>query len=372
MGRLGKSNMTKQLIIIGIIILPFLLLILLMAMNPLDDSGSSHAYYKAMKSPPAEAAEWSEGGMYFKWSSSLTENEKFDPLNIFYRTFGSRKNPAILMIHGFPTSSYDFKEIIDELKNDYFIVVLDTPGYGFSDKPKDGFKYSIFEDADIVDTLIRDIIKLDRFTLLTHDKGDSVGLELLRDYQSGASAYTIENHIMLNGGIYLPKAQISNGQKLMRLPGISTLLMRLMPTKKFTKNFSKFMFIPELSSVEIENLETVFAYQGGVSVMPETIKYLDEREKYEVEWLESLKKSAVPTTIIWGEKDPVAVPAVADHAWENYLKDRKAPAAYWRIPCAGHYLQNDQPELVAQLIRRAIGEEIELDVSKNHCAPKQI
>ena len=57
------------------------------------------------------------------------------------------------MIHGFPTSSYDFKEIIDELKNDYFIAVIDTPGYGFSDKPKKGFKYSIFEDANLPEPL---------------------------------------------------------------------------------------------------------------------------------------------------------------------------------------------------------------------------
>jgi pimeloyl-ACP methyl ester carboxylesterase len=191
-------------------------------------------------------------------------------------------------------------------------------------------------------------------------------------YQSGDSAYTIENHIMLNGGIYLPKAQISNGQKLMRIPGIGTLLMRIMPTKKFTENFSKFMFTPELSSAEIENLGTVFAYQGGVGVMPETIKYLDQREEYEVKWLETLKQSEVPTTLIWGKKDPVAVPAVADHAWENYLRNRKAPATYWQIPCAGHYLQNDQPELVAQLVRRAIGEKIEFDLAKSGCAPKQI
>ena len=232
--------MTKQIIIIGIVILPFLLIGLLMVMNPLDDSNNSHGYYKAMKSPPAEATEWSEGGAYFKWSSSLTENEKFDPLNIFYRTFGSRENPTILMIHGFPTSSYDFKEIIDELKNDYFIAVIDTPGYGFSDKPKKGFKYSIFEDANLVNFFVRDIVKLDHFTLLTHDKGDSVGLALLQIYQAGgSSAYAIENHIMLNGGIYLPKAQISAGQKLMRIPGIGTLLMRLISPKKFTENLFK-------------------------------------------------------------------------------------------------------------------------------------
>ena len=132
------------------------------------------------------------------------------------------------------------------------------------------------------------------------------------------------------------------------------------------------MYVRGLTSDEKKNLVSVFAYQGGVTVLPETIKYLDERRKNEVMWLETLKTSTVPATLIWAEKDPVAVTAIADYVWENYLRDRPASASYWRIPCAGHYPQNDQPELIAQLIRRAIDEAGEFDLPGSDCAPIRV
>ena len=73
------------------------------------------------------------------------------------------------MIHGWPTSSYDFKALISELENDYFIAVIDTPGYGFSDKPKGSYLYSIPDDAKLVDHFIREVLALNNFTLFTHD-----------------------------------------------------------------------------------------------------------------------------------------------------------------------------------------------------------
>ena len=364
--------MRKRTSFAAIIALLLIVALVLLALNPIDQSTSSQKYYAAMENPPADAAAWSAGGSYFSWSSSLAENSDFEPLNIFYRSFGSRDNPAIVMVHGFPTSSYDFGEIIAELKGDYHIVVVDTPGYGFSDKPRDGYKYSLFEDARLVDTLVRAVVKLDRFTLVTHDKGDSVGFALLQLYQSsGSRAYTIDHQVILNGGIYLPLAQLSFGQHLIEAPVLGPLATRLLSPMRFTNRFAK-MYIPELTLEEQKNLASVFAYQGGVSVLPETIKYLDERRQNEVTWLETLNKSSVPATLIWADKDPVAVTAIADHVWENYLRDRPASASYWRIPCAGHYPQNDQPELIAQLIRRAMGETGEFDFSRSDCAPIRV
>jgi pimeloyl-ACP methyl ester carboxylesterase len=348
------------------------LALVLLALNPIDQSISSKAYYDTMENPPARAAAFSAGGSYFSWSSALSDNSDFGPLNIFYRSFGTRQNPAIVMVHGFPTSSYDFAELINELKHDYYIVVVDTPGYGFSDKPAAGYKYSLFEDARLLDTLIQKVVKLDRFTLLTHDKGDSVGFALLQLHQSGsANAYRIDHHVILNGGIYLPLAELSYGQHLISVPVIGPVVTRLMSPARFTDRFSG-MYVPELTSEQKKNLASVFAYQGGISVLPATIKYLDERRQHEVTWLQTLNESTIPATVIWGDKDPVAVPAIADYVWKNYLRDRPAAAAYWRIPCAGHYPQNDQPVLVAQLTRRAMGEADEFATSESDCAPIRV
>jgi len=367
-----EDTVSKRTIFIAVIALPFLLLFVLLVLNPIDQSTNSQEFYATMKDPPSEAKAWSTEGSYFSWPSSLEDNTDFGPLKVFYRSFGSRDKPAIVMIHGFPTSSYDFSEIIAELKSDFHIVVVDTPGYGFSDKPRDGYRYSIFEDAQLVDTLIRDVVKLDRFTLLTHDKGDSVGFAFLQMYQSlGPHSYTISHHIILNGGIYLPLAQLSVGQQLMTTPVLGRLATRLMSPRLFAKRFGK-LYSPELTPTQATNLASIFAYQGGVSVMHETIKYLDQRRENEVIWLKALRQSDVAATLIWGEQDPIATTAIADFVWENYLRDRPASATYWRISCASHYPQNDQPEIIAGLVRQAITGVGDMDLSESDCAPDRV
>ncbi len=364
--------MWKYILPAVFVAIPLLLLTVLILRNPLDESENSQSYYEAMKNPPAEARAWSNGGASISWSSTLEENSRFGPLKIFYRSFGSRKHPAIVMLHGFPTSSYDFRQIIEKLEKDYFILVMDTPGYGFSDKPRNGFKYSLFDDARLVDTLIREELKLDRFTLVTHDKGDSVGFALLQLLQSEASSdYSIDHHVIMNGGIYLPLAKLSFGQTLIESPVIGPLVTRLLTPEQFTKRFSG-LYSPKLTPGQMNNLASIFGYQSGVSVLPQTIKYLDQRREHEVAWLEVLAQSTIPATLIWGDKDAIAVPAIADYVWANYLRNRAATATYWRIPCAGHYPQNDQPQIIAQLIRHSLGEKAELDLSKRGCLPKQI
>ena len=101
---------------------------------PSLDSQTGFTFY----SPLAE--EWYRAGQYFEWTST-TRNNEGRRVNVFYRTFGSRSNPALVILHGYPTSSFDFREMIPFLEEDYFVAVLDFPGFGFSDKPQDGYSY---------------------------------------------------------------------------------------------------------------------------------------------------------------------------------------------------------------------------------------
>jgi pimeloyl-ACP methyl ester carboxylesterase len=112
-----------------------------------------------------------------------------------------------------------------------------------------------------------------------------------------------------------------------------------------------------LPQSEIDSYASIFDYQNGMSVQHEIIKYLNERADNEVGWLEALTKSEIPTTLIWGELDDIAPVAVPDYVWTNYLEDRESPAAYWRIPCADHYLQVDTPELIVNILRATLDED---------------
>jgi pimeloyl-ACP methyl ester carboxylesterase len=340
--------------VVALIIIIFLLFIYLL-FNPLDKSSNARDFYKRNLGIGPDAALWSSGGLYFRWQSNNPENNNLPKLNIFYRTFGNINNPAIVMVHGWPTSSYDFKELISYLEKEYFIAVIDTPGYGFSDKPKGSYRYSISDDARLLDYFIREILDLRKFTLLTHDKGDSVGFAFLALYQkTDTLIYKIDHHVILNGGIYLPLAKLSAVQKYLTIPIFGQFMTRFILTPdRFTKLLAKIYF-PALTKKQQLNISSIFNYQGGTTVFPKTLKYIQDRRQFEQAWLKTLKQSKIPATLIWGERDPIAKTEIADFIWDNYLKNRDAPASYWRIPCASHYLQNDQPSILAQLINQSL------------------
>lgn len=78
------------------------------------------------------ARDWYQGGDYFEWTSTTADNNAAR-VNVFYRTWGDESNPKLVLIHGFPNSSFDFYKMIPLLADDYHIAALDFPGSGFSD-----------------------------------------------------------------------------------------------------------------------------------------------------------------------------------------------------------------------------------------------
>jgi len=365
----------KRIILVLITLALILIIgIAFVAMRAGDQSQSCMEYYVGMDNPPAPALAWCQSGEYFPGKSTLPVNADFEALNIFHVCQGNPENPAILMIHGYPTMSFDYAPLFNELKNDFYVCALDTPGYGFSDKPKDGYDYSIDDDARLVDFYIREVVRLKEFSLLTHDKGDSVGLALLQIYQAySAKPYIIRHHFITNGNIYLPLAQLTSGQKLLLNPLSGPVLSALMGGSQMAAGMADTTYTPALPASEVEALASIFDYQGGTKVEHAIIQYLDERKANEVTWLESLGRSDIPTTLVWGELDAIAPTAVPDFVWENYLQARVVPAFYWRIPCANHYLQVDQPGMLAEIIRATLlPESRSMETADLTCLPFEI
>ncbi len=365
----NNKHRLMKVIIVGVVVALLVggLGLVVRANRPLDDSVSCQDYYANMAHPPVAAQAWCESGNYFSWQSTLPQNADFEALNIFHVCEGNPEDPAMLLIHGYPTSSYDYAPLFAILSDAYYVCALDTPGYGFSDKPRDGFDYSILDDAQLVDHYIRDVIAIDNFILLTHDKGDSVGLSLLQIYQDyDEPPYTIQHHVITNGNIYLPLAQLTPGQRTLLNPSVGPFVSSLLGGEQLTNGIAEF-FIEPLPEEEFAAYTSVFDYQGGTRVQHEIIQYLNERAANETDWLEALSQSDIPTTMIWGEQDTVAPLAVPDDVWSNYLADRVAPASYWRIPCADHYLQVDQPELVVQIVNASLARDGVSEIESSDC-----
>ena len=174
--------------------------------SPSPDSQTAFTFY----SPLAE--QWYRGGQYFEWTST-TRNNEGRRVNVFYRTFGSRSNPALVIFHGYYRHSFDWREFIPFLEDDYFVAILDFPGFGFSDKPLDGYSYMIEDDAKLMDYFVREILGLSRFQFLTHDRGGSVGFAFLGNYiASEEKEYEITYHFITNGGLYQPLLNFEPGR----------------------------------------------------------------------------------------------------------------------------------------------------------------
>lgn len=297
-------------------------------------------------SPLAE--DWFRSGRFFEWTST-TANNNGQKVQVYYRTFGNRSNPALVLLHGYPTCSFDFRRFIPFLEDEYFIAVLDFPGFGFSDKPQGGYSYMLEDDAKLVDYYVRDILGLSSFSLFTHDRGVSVGLAFLGNYLSDDNRdYELTYHFMSNSGMFLALANLSAGQTDLLDPVRGPERIRALKARGRSGG----------GTPEGEAYADIQAFNDGLGARLGVGKYLLERAHNEYRWLENLPKSPVPVGYIWGILDTVNPVRIANHVWSTYLNDRDVESSYWLLPTAGHYLQRGQPEELAQVVRICLRGEI--------------
>ncbi len=286
------------------------------------------------------AQNWYQSGDYFEWTSTTADNDS-EFVNIFYRTWGDESKPKLLLVHGFPNSSFDYYKLIPFLEDDYHIAALDFPGSGFSDKPLDGFNYMLAENAEILDYFVREIVQFDDFALYTHDRGVSIGLAFLGNYLgSDDPGYTINTHFLSNSGMFLPLANLVPFQ------------LALLDTQASERLISARSAVPRRTEGDPEALaySDIFAFKKGNVSLLYVGRYLLERQANEVRWLENLPRSSIPVAYLWGLADEVNPIRIANHVWDTYLNTREAESSFWVIPTAGHYPQRDNPEEVAKMI----------------------
>lgn len=301
---------------------------------------------------------WRAAGQYFTWTSTLPENAG-RPVQVFYTCAGDASKPAMLMVHGFPTSSLDFAPLVAELKTDFRVCTLDFPGYGLSDKPAAGYKYTLADDAKLLWTFVTKTVPMQEFVLLSHDRGDSIALNFLQLYQADAKPpFRITHQFITNGNLYLPLANLTDFQKRMLDPTLAPQVVKTVTAALLAVGMGQTQYTPPLKAddAEVKALATLFARQDGVGVIPATIQYLNERKAFEVSFLQTLGRSTIPATIMWGVHDMVSPVRVANYVFDTALKPRTVPGALWLMPCGNHYVQHDQPAELARVIRYTLAQ----------------
>ncbi|XP_075455475.1 mesoderm-specific transcript homolog protein isoform X4 [Ascaphus truei] len=253
---------------------------------------------------------WRSAGSFFT----------FREQRIFYRdSWGAiGSSDVVILLHGFPTSSYDWYKIWDGLTQRFHRVIApDFLGFGFSDKPR-LHRYSIFEQASIVEALTRHLGLTDqKVNLLSHDYGDTVAQELLHRYEHKRAGHiNIGSLCLSNGGIFPETHHPRLVQKLLKDSGIfSPILTRLMNFYLFTKGISE-VFGPytQPSEAEYWDMWTAVRTNDGNLVVDSILQYINQRHKHRDRWVGALTNASVPLHLIYGPLDPVNPhPAFLEH-----------------------------------------------------------
>lgn len=275
--------------------------------------------------------QWRMLGKTFKWKG----------YRIFYREGG--RGEALLLLHGFPTASWDWHKLWSRLEERFHLVAPDFLGFGFSDKPRD-IGYPIARQADLAEELLG-CLGIKGFHILAHDYGDTVAQELLARHNGGegafSSALSIQSLCLLNGGLF-PEAHAPRPvQRLMASP-IGRFMAPFLSKRTLARNF-RGIFGPETppSAREIDEFWRLITHNGGKKVMHLLIRYMAERRQYRERWVGALQHARIPIRLIDGAADPIS----GRHLAERYQQLIPDPDVVF-LDGIGHYPQTEAPELV--------------------------
>ncbi len=291
-----------------------------------------------------------------------------DDVDIFYREAGDPSRPTILLLHGFPTSSHMFRELITELADEYHLVAPDYPGYGFSSMPAvDEFDYSFDNIAQIIEQFT-DTIGLDRYSLYLMDYGAPIGFRI-----ATARPERIDALIVQNGNAYVEGIDNNFWEPIQAYWKDRDAINQGLDND-WWKNVKAAYKQPEMSNVDALRFlltlgATKWQYTNGVSdvtaVSPDNWGHvqplLDRDGNQEIQlqmfysygsnpplypaWQEYLREYQPPTLIVWGKNDEI-FPAAGAEPYKRDLKDLE-----YHLLDTGHFALETHGQEIADLMR---------------------
>lgn len=274
---------------------------------------------------------------------------------VFYRDIGDTTASAddtLLLLHGFPESSYSYHAVIDDLADRFKRIVLyDMLGYGLSDKPTEGYTYSLFEQADLAFAVWKEL-GVTGGHLLSHDMGDSVSTEIVARRENGLLPGFLSEDLRsltyTNGSMVLGLADLRITQKLL-LSRYGRQFNKITTFKVFTQQVKSAHGNTNLSDQDVALLWELNTLQEGHRKTYLTIKYLNDRRRFEAtRWLPALSKTPLPVHLCWGDEDAVARVAMAHHLKEKVCKD----ATLTIMKGLGHFCQMGSPKVWSEHVLR--------------------
>jgi len=303
-------------------------------------------------------------------------------IDIFYREAGDPSRPTILLLHGFPTSSHMYRDLITELADEYHLVAPDYPGYGFSSMPAvDEFDYSFDNIAQIMEKFV-DTIDLDRFSLYLMDYGAPVGFRI-----ATSQPERIDTLIVQNGNAYvegidnnfwepireywkdrdainkgLDNPWWTNVKAAYKQPQMSNddalrFLVTLGATKwQYTNG------VPNVEAVSPDtwgHVQPLLDRDGNADIQLQMFYSYGSNPPLYPEWQLYLREHQPPTLIVWGEHDEI-FPAAGAEPYKRDLENLE-----YHLLDTGHFALETHGQEIADLMRDFLNRQIDSPMAAN-------
>ncbi len=270
---------------------------------------------------------------------------------IFYIDERRGPGPTLLLIHGFPTSSWDYADLWPLIAPRFGrIVAADMIGFGYSAKPP-RYDYDLVDQASLHENLLHRL-GVREAHLLVHDYGVSVAQELLARHLERKEPRKLElrSVTFLNGGLFPETHRPLRVQKLLLGP-LGPLVTRLNNEERFTRSMSA-VFGPDTQpSVEhARGFWRLVKENGGDRISHRLIRYILDRRRNRERWVYALQQTKVPLRIINGALDPVS----GAHMVKRYRELVPTPDTV-SLAGIGHYPQVEAPAAVAEPFLSFVG-----------------
>ena len=280
-------------------------------------------------------------------ASSTSNYVAADGVNIFYREAGSKSAPTILLLHGFPSSSHQYRNLIPLLSQKYHVIAPDLPGFGFTEVPADRKYTYTFENLTTSIEAFVDALKLKKFSIYIFDYGAPTGLRLALRRPEAIQVIISQNGNAYEDGLGPFWQPLQNWWKSGSdedREGIRSGFLTFEATKWQYTVGTEVVVAPEAYYLDFALLERpgnqdvqlslFYDYQNNVTLYPQFQEYF--------------RKSKVPVLALWGKNDPIFIPAGA----EAFKRDTKAEI---RLLDAGHFAVETNTEEISDLILEFLG-----------------
>jgi pimeloyl-ACP methyl ester carboxylesterase len=273
-----------------------------------------------------------------------------DGMQIFYREAGEPTAPVLLLLHGFPTSSFMFRDLISRLADSYRVIAPDLPGFGFTEVPaKRNYKYSFDALAGAVQAFT-DVLGLQRYAVYVFDYGAPTGFRLAMSHPERVTAIISQNGNAYEEGLGDAWGPIRTYWSAPTAENREVIRKNILNFEGTRWQYTHGVANPDSVAPESYTLDAALLERPGNKEIQLDL-FLDYASNVKLypRFQEYLRKSKPPLLAIWGKNDPFFIPAGA----EAFRKD--LPNAQVQFLNTGHFATETHSVEIAAAIKKFLG-----------------